>query len=77
MATQPFYLDASRKETYQLINQTGVQQCVIPNPTLHNACWDAILSSEGQLYLSLCSELTTSGQSRRLCESRSAAWIAV
>lgn len=60
MSNQSFYLDSSAKETYQLINQTGVQQCVVPNPTLHNACWDAILSSEGQLYLSLCSELTTS-----------------
>lgn len=42
------------------MNQTGVKQCVLPSPSEHNASWDAFLTTEGELYLSLCSELTTS-----------------
>lgn len=45
---------------YKIMNQQGVRQCVVPNPTLHNACWDSILAPDGRIYLSLCSELTTS-----------------
>lgn len=45
---------------YRIMSQQGVRQCVVPNPTLHNACWDSILSPDGKVYLSLCSELTTS-----------------
>jgi len=56
----PFFYDANRRDTYRVMNQTGVKQCVIPSPTQHNACWDAVLHEDGKIYLSLCSELTTS-----------------
>ena len=56
----PFFYDAQNKDSYRVMNQTGVRQCVLPSPTVHNACWDAILGEKGEVYLSLCSELTTS-----------------
>lgn len=55
----PYFYDAQQKDTYRVMNQTGVKQCVIPSPTLHNASWDAILGPKGEVYLSLCSEQTT------------------
>lgn len=55
----PYYYDANDKNTYRLMNQTGVKQCVCLNPTLHNASWDGILGPGGDVYLSLCSEQTT------------------
>lgn len=45
---------------YTLINQSGVSHHLLPSPSVHNASWDAILTSSKELYLSLCSELTTS-----------------
>lgn len=60
MSRHKYYLDINDRNTYRVMNQTGVKQCVLPNPTKHEACWDAILSQHGEVYLSLCSELTTS-----------------
>ncbi len=45
---------------YTLMNQTGVKHHLLPSPSVHNASWDAILTSKKELYFSLCSELTTS-----------------
>lgn len=45
---------------YTLINQTGVFHHLLPSPSAHNASWDAILTKNKELFLSLCSELTTS-----------------
>ncbi|OCA81462.1 hypothetical protein A8F94_21520 [Bacillus sp. FJAT-27225] len=58
--TKEYLLDMSDHESYRVMNQRGVKQCVLPSPSVHNASWDALLTSEGELYLSLCSELTTS-----------------
>ncbi|WP_407270176.1 hypothetical protein [Radiobacillus sp. PE A8.2] len=58
--TKDYLLNMNDSESYRVMNQIGVQQCVLPSPSVHNASWDAILTSEGELYLSLCSELTTS-----------------
>lgn len=54
-----YLLDCHAPETLRLMNQTGVRQCVIPSPTTHTACWDTIPAPDGNIYLSLCSELTT------------------
>ncbi|MEH7255057.1 hypothetical protein V7111_23380 [Neobacillus niacini] len=58
--TKNYLLHMDDKESYRVMNQIGVKQCVLPSPSVHNASWDALLTSEGELYLSLCSELTTS-----------------
>lgn len=58
--TKKYLLHMNDLESYRVMNQTGVRQCVLPSPSAHNASWDAFLTSEGELYLSLCSELTTS-----------------
>lgn len=50
--------DSDRYDT--LINQTGVSHYLLPSPSVHNASWDAILTSGRDIYMSLCSELTTS-----------------
>ena len=59
MEPKTYLIDLYDPETLRLIDQRGVRQCVVPNPTTHTACWDTILAPDGQLYLSLCSELTT------------------
>ncbi|WP_449536260.1 hypothetical protein [Ferdinandcohnia sp. Marseille-Q9671] len=58
--TKEYLLDIEDPTSYRVMNQNGVRQCVLPSPSVHNASWDALLTSEGELYLSLCSELTTS-----------------
>jgi len=60
----PYFYDAADKDTYRVMNQTGVRQCVMPSPTTHNASWDGLLGPEGEVYFSLCSELTTSEYAR-------------
>ncbi len=59
MSKIPFYLDMEDHSTFRVMNQTGVQQYAVPRPATHNACWDALMSEEGKVYVSLCSELTT------------------
>lgn len=56
---QKYLLDCYVPETLHLMNQTGVRQCVIQSPTTHTACWDILPGTDGNIYLSLCSELTT------------------
>ncbi len=55
-----YLYDAKDRSTYRVMNQSGVSQAEVPGPTTHNACWDAVLGPDGEVYLSLCSELTTS-----------------
>ena len=43
-----------------VMNQTGVQQHVMPSPNPHNSIWDSILGADGKLYFSVCSELISS-----------------
>jgi len=54
-----YLIDLQNPETLRLMNQTGLQQCIVPNPTPHTSCWDSILAPDGRLYMSLCSEITT------------------
>lgn len=54
-----FLIDPKNPEDYRIICQDGVRQTILPKST-HNASWDSILTSDGRLFLSLCSELTTS-----------------
>ena len=60
MAEYSYIIDSDDRNSYRIINQRGVRQSYLPSPTPHNACWDSILSPEGDVYLALCSELTTS-----------------
>jgi len=55
-----YYLDQDNKNTFTLINQNGVSQLILSEPTLHPAIWDAISDKDGNVYFSECSELTTS-----------------
>ena len=43
-----------------LISQIGLKQLILPNPSVHSASWDAMLTSDNRLFFSLCSEQTTS-----------------
>lgn len=55
-----FLLDYNEPMYSTLINQTGVEHYLLPSPSVHNAIWDGYLTSNKELYFSLCSELTTS-----------------
>lgn len=59
MSKIPFYIDYEDPNTLRVMNPTGVQQNYVPRPSIFNASWDALLSEEGKVYVSLCSELTT------------------
>ncbi len=59
MSKIPFYIDYEDLNTLRVMNPTGVQQNYVPRPSIFNASWDALLSKEGKVYVSLCSELTT------------------
>ena len=48
------------KEDIVLINQDAVSHYIVEGKSLHNAIWDSYYSKDKNLYLSLCSELTTS-----------------
>lgn len=54
-----FLIDPQIREDYKMICQKGVKQAVLPK-SVHNASWDSTLTHDGRLFLSLCSELTTS-----------------
>ncbi len=53
-----YLIDLNRPETLRVMSQTGVRQYVFPGGS-HPACWDAIQLDDGNILLSLCSELTT------------------
>lgn len=49
---------------YKVMSQTGVKQYVFPLDSIHNAIWDARVTSDGTLYFALATELTTAGYVR-------------
>lgn len=51
---------------YKIMSQAGVQQYVFPQDSMHNAIWDSKVISNGDLYFSLSTELSTAGYAR-LC----------
>ncbi|MCI8861095.1 MAG: hypothetical protein HFI20_01250 [Lachnospiraceae bacterium] len=53
-------------EDYKIMSQTGVQQYIFPLDSMHNAIWDSKVISNGDLYFSLSTELSTAGYAR-LC----------
>ena len=52
--------DPESRESRLLMPQEGVRQFCLPKKTRHCASWDSFLTKKGELYFSLCSELTTS-----------------
>lgn len=60
MGNEKYLIEIDNKEDYRVISQTGVKQACLAGETLHNASWDSVLSQDGRLFFSLCSELTTS-----------------
>jgi hypothetical protein len=64
-----YVVDYSKPGSLLMIPQAGVKQCCLPKLTSHNASWDSILTPEGKLFFSLCSELTT-GEYAKLAEYR-------
>lgn len=59
MKSKTYLIHQGNPDDYRVINQTGVRQALTNEPN-HNACWDSYLTPEGQLYFSVCSELTVS-----------------
>lgn len=57
MSETSYMLHQGNSEDYRVINQTGVKQAFTDEP-MHNACWDSHLTPDGELYFSVCSELT-------------------
>ena len=57
MSEKTYQIHQGNPEDYRVINQTGVKQAITHEPK-HNACWDSHLTPEGELYFSVCSELT-------------------
>ena len=57
MKDMTYTIHKDRPEEFRMINQTFVKQTIVNEPK-HNACWDAKLSPDGELYFSICSEHT-------------------
>ena len=55
-----YLYDPKDEKKMTMMPQIGVKQYVFDSPNLHNASWDSLLTREGRLFFSLCSELTTS-----------------
>ena len=49
---------------YKIMAQAGVKQYVFPLESEHNAIWDSKVLSDGKLYFSLSTELSTAGYAR-------------
>lgn len=62
-----YLYDPKDDELMRMMPQQGVRQYVFSSPNLHNASWDSLLTREGRLFFSLCSELTT-GEYAKLME---------
>ena len=59
MAYKEYLIDPKIPEDFRVVPQNGVSQYVLEK-SVHNACWDSIITPEGRIFFSFCSELTTS-----------------
>lgn len=66
MQNNNIYISVGSDRYSTLINQTGVKHHLLPSPSEHNASWDAIILNDGDVLISLCSELTTSEYAKLL-----------
>ncbi len=62
-----YMIDIEKIDDLRVMNQTGVSQFVFPSPSMHPACWDVLQMGRNEIYLSLCSELTTGEYAKLAC----------
>ncbi|MCQ2419978.1 MAG: hypothetical protein MJ118_02465 [Clostridia bacterium] len=62
-----YMIDIENIKDLRVMNQTGLTQYVFPSPSMHPACWDVLQMGKNEIYLSLCSELTTGEFAKLAC----------
>jgi len=50
--------DYNDRDSFRVINQTGVKQACLPMDHHYNACWDGFMDSKGRVYVPAASEIT-------------------
>ena len=62
-----YMIDMQKIYDLRVSNQVGVEQFIFPSPSMHPACWDVLQMGKNEIYLSLCSELTTGEFAKLAC----------